>query len=158
MPDLLIKLYNLPAIDTEARVAANGITIRRAMAPEGEIIREWIGQHFSHHWVAEASVALSHQPVGLYIAIRDGRMLGFACFDATARGFFGPTGVDEGERGQGIGEALLIATLKGMREAGYQYAIIGGAGPVDFYRKKLDALEVPDSVPGIYSDMLRKTP
>ncbi|AKR57632.1 hypothetical protein XM25_17960 [Devosia sp. H5989] len=156
MPDLLIKLYTLPEIDTEARVAAKGIVVRRAMAPEGEIIREWIGRHFSHHWVAEAMVALSHQPVGLYIAVRDGQLLGFACYDATARGFFGPTGVDESQRGQGIGEALLIATLKGMREAGYQYAIIGGAGPVAFYRKKLDAFEVPDSVPGIYGGMLRK--
>lgn len=156
MPDLLIKLYTLPDLDTEARVAANGITIRRAMAPEGEIIREWIGRHFSHHWVAEAMVALSHQPVGLYIAVRAGKLLGFACFDATARGFFGPTGVDHRERGQGIGEALLIATLKGMREAGYHYAIIGGAGPVAFYRRKLDVLEVPDSEPGIYAGMLAK--
>jgi len=51
---------------------------------------------------------------------------------------------------------LLIATLKGMREAGYHYAIIGGAGPVAFYRKKLDVLEVPDSEPGIYAGMLAK--
>ena len=37
--------------------------------------------------------------------------------------------------------SLLIATLKGMREAGYGYAVIGDPGPVAFYQKRLDALE-----------------
>ena len=91
-------------------------------------------------------------------AVRDGKLLGFACHDATAKGFFGPTGVDEAARGQGIGEALLIATLRGMREAGYGYAVIGDPGPVAFYQKRLDALEIPKSKPGIYAGMLRARP
>ena len=74
------------------------------------------------------------------------------------RGFSGPTGVDEASRGQGIGEALLITTLKGMREAGYGYAVIGDPGPVGFYQKRLDALEIPKSKPGIYAGMLRSNP
>jgi hypothetical protein len=45
-----------------------------------------------------------------------------------------------------------------MREAGYAYAIVGGAGPVEFYRKRLDALEIPGSVPGFYRDMLSGLP
>ena len=53
-------------------------------------------------------------------------MLGFACYDTTHKNFFGPTGVDAAKRGQGIGTALLLATLHAMREAGYMYAIIGG--------------------------------
>ncbi len=89
-----------------------------------------------------------------WIATRNDHLIGFACADATAKGFFGPTGVAEAERGKGTGEALLMATLRGMREAGYAYAIIGGAGPVDFYRKRLDAIEIPGSVPGIYRGML----
>jgi predicted GNAT family acetyltransferase len=52
--------------------------------------------------------------------------------DATMKGFFGPTGVDEAQRGKGIGEALLIATLKGMREAGHAYGVIGGPGRWSF--------------------------
>ena len=42
-----------------------------------------------------------------------------------------------------------------MREAGYGYAVIGDPGPVDFYRKRLDALEIPNSKPGVYAGMLR---
>ena len=64
----------------------------------------------------------------VWIATRGEALLGFACHDATAKGFFGPTAVAEAERGKGIGEALLFATLRGMREAGYAYAIIGGVG------------------------------
>jgi predicted N-acetyltransferase YhbS len=69
-----------------------------------------------------------------------------------------PTGVDENERGKGIGDALLITTLRALREAGYAYGIIGDPGPVDFYRKRLDVLEIPRSEPGIYAGMLRSKP
>lgn len=41
-----------------------------------------------------------------------------------------------------------------MRAAGYAYAIIGGVGPADFYARAVGAVEIPDSTPGIYADML----
>ena len=154
MADLLVRLYDLPIFEAEARVAASGITVRRALAPEGHLVLDWIGRHFNAYWVSEASKGLAQAPVTTWVAVRDGKLLGFACHDTTAKGFFGPTGVDEAARGQGIGEALLIATLKGMREAGYAYAVIGDPGPVEFYKKRLDAMEIPGSKPGIYAGML----
>jgi predicted N-acetyltransferase YhbS len=48
---------------------------------------------------------------------------------------FGPTGVLESARGKGIGTALLIAALRGLKEMGYAYGVIGGVGPVQFLRK-----------------------
>ena len=155
MSDLLVRLYDLPHFDAEAKVAAAGIVVRRAIPPERQVILDWIGEQFSAGWSSEAAVALSSLPITCWVAVMDGDLLGFACHDATAKGFFGPTGVLERARGQGIGEALLIATLKGMREAGYAYAVIGDPGPVAFYQKRLDALEIPRSQPGIYSGMLR---
>lgn len=154
MPDLLVRLYDLPVSPAAARVAAAGIVVRRALAPEREFILEWIGARFSAGWIGEAALALSHLPVTLWVAVREGELLGFACHDATAKGFFGPTGVDPAARGQGIGEALLLATLAGMREAGYAYGIIGDPGPLEFYRRRLAALEIPGSDPGIYAGML----
>jgi GNAT superfamily N-acetyltransferase len=153
--DLIVRLYDLPELAATDRVRAAGITIRRALPPERHVVLDWIEQHFSLPWVSEAALALSQQPPTLYLALRDNRIFGFACYDGTAKGFFGPTGVDAAARGQGIGEALLIATLKGMREAGYAYAVIGDAGPAGFYRKRLDAFEIPGSRPGIYAGMLR---
>lgn len=155
MGDLLVRLYDLPDIASEAKVKAAGVTVRRALPPERHVVTAWVGKHFSPFWVSEVEAAMSHLPVTCWIAHKDNQLLGFACHDATAKGFFGPTGVDETARGQGIGEALLIATLRGMREAGYAYGVIGGAGPVDFYQKRLDAMVIPNSEPGIYTGMLR---
>jgi GNAT superfamily N-acetyltransferase len=151
----LVRLYDLPTFEAEARVRAAGIVVRRGLPPERQIVLDWIGQHFSSFWVSEAALCFSQQPPTIYVAVGRGALLGFACYDATAKGFFGPTGVDAAERGKGIGEALLITTLRGLREAGYAYAVIGDPGPVEFYRKRLDALEIPNSAPGIYSGMLR---
>lgn len=155
MPDLLIRLYDLPQDAAAARLAAAGVVVRRALPPERELVLDWIGARFPRIWVSEAAVALSHLPVRCWIAVKDEQLVGFACHDATAKGFFGPTGVDAEARGQGIGEALLLATLKGMREAGYAYGVIGAPGPLDFYKRRLDAFEIPGSEPGAYRGMLR---
>lgn len=155
MSDLLIRLYDLPVFEAEEKVRSAGIVVRRGLSFERHVILDWIRRHFSEPWVSEAAMALSQQPTTIYVAVRDNALLGFACYDTSAKGFFGPTGVDEAQRGKGIGEALLIATLKGMREAGYAYGVIGDPGPVAFYQKRLDALEIPKSKPGIYAGMLR---
>jgi GNAT superfamily N-acetyltransferase len=158
MADLLVRLYDLPVFEAEEKVRAAGIVVRRGKPFERQFILDWIEAHFYGPWVSEAALALSQQPTTCYVAVKDGTLLGFACYDTSAKGFFGPTGVDETARGQGIGEALLIATLKGMYEAGYAYAVIGDPGPVAFYQKRLDALEIPKSKPGIYAGMLRSKP
>lgn len=156
MADLLVRLYDLPEFEATGRVKAAGIEIRRAISPERQVILDWVNEHFSEGWASEVAVGLSQTPATVWVAVRDGVLLGFACADTTAKGFFGPTGVAEQARGQGIGEALLIATLSGMREAGYGYAVIGDPGPVEFYKKRLDAMEIPGSKPGVYRGMLRK--
>jgi GNAT superfamily N-acetyltransferase len=158
MADLLVRLYDLPVIEATARVAAAGIAIRRAIPPERYFIIDWVRANFHEVWAGEVSAGMARMPVPVLVAVKDGALLGFACFDTSAKGFFGPTGVDEAARGQGIGEALLLATLHAMREDGYGYAIIGDPGPVEFYKKRLDALEIPGSKPGIYRGMLRQTP
>lgn len=56
----------------------------------------------------------------------------------------------------GQGEALLVDALQAMAEQGYAYAIIGGAGPMQFYSKTVGAVKIEDSVPGIYRDILKK--
>ena len=156
MGDLLVRLYDLPDFEPSRKMREAGVVVRRALPPERELILDWIGARFSRHWVSEAAVGLSPQPPTTLVAHGGGDLLGFACYDATAKGFFGPTGVDEAARGQGIGEALLFAALRAMREAGYAYAVIGDPGPVGFYRKRLDALEIPGSSPGLYAGMLRE--
>ncbi len=154
MSDLLVRLYDLPNVRTEEKIASHGISVRRAMAAEAHVVLPWIEDHFDSPWVSEATRAFTRSPVMIWIAVRKNELLGFACADCSMRGFFGPTGVAKAARGRGIGEALLFATLRGMREAEYAYAIIGGVGPVAFYRKHLDAIEIPGSEESIYGAML----
>jgi GNAT superfamily N-acetyltransferase len=151
MPDMLVKLYALPdPAHYYARAKASNIIIRRPIGPEKHHTIDWVRQVFSIDWAGECDVSFSSQPPTCYLAVRDGKPYGFACYDTTCRGFFGPIGVMEDLRGQGIGAALLLATLYGMREAGYGYAIIGAAGPTAFYSKVANAVAIPDSVPGVY--------
>lgn len=154
--DLLVRLYDLaPKGELDARLNTAGITIRRALAPELAPVIAWIRRHFTEGWASETLVALCRQPVSCFVAIRQGQLLGFACYDATAKGFFGPTGVDEAERGQGIGHALLLACLLDMRAQGYAYAAIGDVGPVDFYARTVGATPIADSTPGIFAGLLK---
>jgi predicted N-acetyltransferase YhbS len=152
MPDMLVNLLALPSLQS---LSDNGVTIRRAQPFEITPVRQFIEKNFSVAWADEVSVGFANKPLTVFIATRDGQVIGFAAYECTRKAFFGPTGVVESERGHGIGKALLIASLHGLRELGYVYGIIGGAGPTDFYRDAVGADEIPDSDPGIYTNPLK---
>ena len=155
MIDMLVRLYDLPdSTGLYAKVASTGVTLRRARAFEKHTVAGFARTNFSEKWASEVDVALSRQPVACFIATRDRQILGFACFDTTQRGFFGPTGVLEEARGLGLGKALLFKALEGLSEIGFAYAIIGGVGPKDFYANACGAIEIPGSDPGTYTDLL----
>lgn len=159
MADLLVKLYELPpsaqALET---LRAEGIEIRRALGPEKHAIVEWTEKKFSRSWASECDVALSAQPVSCFIAVKEKQVIGFACYDATLKGFFGPIGVDESVKKKGLGKALLIRTLEAMRDAGYGYAAIGWAGPVEFFSKTVGATVIEGSEPGVYKNLVKAGP
>ena len=134
---------------------ARGIKIIRPLSPSFYLITEFIRKNFSIGWESETTAAFYNKPVSLFVAAdNEKKIVGFACYDATARGFFGPTGVLESARGQGIGAALTRRCMADMWEQGYGYAIIGGAGPTEFYAKAVRAIEIPDDKPSVYSRML----
>lgn len=155
MIDMLVRLYDLPEAATlYQEIEQKGVTLRRARAFEKHTVAAFAREHFSPKWVSEIEVALTRQPVSCFIATRDKQILGFACYETTQRGFFGPTGVVESARGLGLGKALLFKSLEGLRDIGYAYAIIGGVGPKEFYAKTCRAIEIPGSDPGTYADIL----
>lgn len=157
MSDMLVKLYDLP--DPHASLsaqAAQGITIRKPIGPEHRGVIDWMLREFSDAWASEAQAALTNRPVSCWVAIQAGALLGVACYDATARGYFGPVGVHPGAQGRGTGTALLRACLHDMRSVGYGYAVIGGAAAPEFYHRSVGATEIPGSSPGLYGGMLRR--
>ena len=158
MADLIVKLYELPddRLASE-KLAAAGIIIRPALACEKFQVMDWVLLHFGQGWAGECDVAFSNHPISCILAVRQGVITGFACYDSTMRNFFGPLGVEESSRGKGIGTVLLLRCLHCMATGGYGYAVIGGVGAAEagFYEKKVNAVAIPGSSPGIYRDRLQ---
>lgn len=154
MQDMLVRLYDLPSLEDALESASRrGVTIRPALTPERPQVLEWMRANFDV-WAAEVEAAFCRLPVSCLLAVRDQDLLGFACYDATGRNFFGPTAVLEEERGNGLGRALLLAALHAQRAQGYAYSIIGGVGPAEFYAKAVGAVPIEGSDPGVYAGML----
>ena len=157
MPDMLVKLYDLPdSAPLYKKLEDNGVKLLRAMTPNKTKIVEWVRKEFEDGWADEISAAFTHHPVSCFIAYDTNtkEILGFGGYDCTYLNFFGPTGVSEAARGRGIGGAIFLRCMEAMRDEGYGYAIIGSAGPVDFYKKLANAIVIENSYPGIYKDLI----
>ena len=147
MPDMLVKLYNMPRINEEKKLIENGVEIKRAMALDKTAILDFVRSNFYDNWVDECEKAIFNQPSTCYIAVKDKKVIGFACYDATALGVFGPTGVSKEARGKGVGKALFGKCLESMLEKGYAYAIVGWVtDATDFYKKAANATVIEDSL------------
>ena len=157
MPDLLVKLYDLPAsAPVLERLKQTGIEIRRAVAAERATVAEWIAQEFSRGWACECEIAFTRQPIGCLLATQGEALCGFSCYGVVCPDFFGPLGVGAHWRKQEVGTALLLAGLDALRAQGFAYGIIGWAGPVGFFEKAVGATIIENSEPGIYRGMLTK--
>lgn len=149
--DMIANLNNLPPMPP----LAQGVKLKKAFVGDKAAILSFVRLNFSLRWAYEVEKALLQEKC--FIATRNGKLLGFACYDATAKGFFGPTGVLASERGKNIGAALLLRTLGAMSDFGYGYAIIGWVnGAEKFYRKLVNAEYIKGGEPesSIYSNMI----
>lgn len=157
MKDMLVRLVEIPdSYLLEKKLDEMGILIRRPIAPEKSLVKNWVNTNFGTYWANEVDVAFSFQPPHLFIAQKKNKILGFACYETTAKNFFGPTGTLEAMRGKGIGKVLLLKSLNALKEMGYAYAIIGGVGPADFYKNVVDAKIIEHSDISIYRHLLKK--
>ena len=127
MPDMLVKLYGLA--DDWRFVAEQehlGIILRKPIGPEKRRVIQWVEDNFGEAWADETDVAFTNSPRSCFVARKEEAIVGFACYDATALGFFGPVGVSNRHRRNGTGTALLMACLLDMKLKGYGYAVVGG--------------------------------
>ena len=53
-------------------------------------ILAFVQKQFQKNWVYEVEHALMESVSKCFIATEGGKILGFACFDSSAKGFFGP--------------------------------------------------------------------
>lgn len=150
--DMIVSLYNLPEMPE-----VGSVKIKRAFPADKTKILSFIREHFSENWVNEAEQAILQDVPKCFIAVEDGKIIGFSCFDSSAKSFFGPIGVDKSRRGGNIGTALLLRTLFAMREYGYAYAVIGWVtDAAEFYKKTVGATYIPGGNPenSVYSNMI----
>ena len=158
--DMLVKLYDLPEIHQPDETMVNaGIRILRPMASNKSLIMGWIREHFFESWVCEFEKAMCNTPESCFVAVNaENQIVGFSCYDATARGFFGPVGVAKECRGLHVGKELVLYAMYAMREMGYGYAVIGWVGEHNeaFYHNTCGAIPIPDSFPGVYKNSLFK--
>ena len=153
MADWLVKLYELPPRSADATDVPG--TIRRGFVAERRLICDWVAAQFGNGWASECEAAFGKSPVTCFLAHDGFEVVGFACYDATARGMFGPMGVRPRDRKRGYGRLLLLACLRDMATHGYAYAVIGGAGSTAFYQQAAGATEITGSTPGFYRGMLK---
>lgn len=157
MSDMLVKLYEIDEMpEVYEKLENAGIRVKRALGMDTTKVLDFVAEHFHQGWVDECRVALMSQPSKCYVAVKEKKVIGFCCYDATYRDFVGPLGVDEKERSQGIGQALMRKCMLAMRDEGYGYAIIGWAAEkaMPMYERNFHAILIPDSHPGIYANMV----
>lgn len=169
MADMLVKLYNLPDLEPAlGEMKKQQIEIRRPQISEKRFVTDWTRRYYEDWWDG-VRASFEQRPVTCHIAVQkqpvilskdpynlpEERLLGFACYDVSARGMFGPVGIREDCQGRGIGRALLLSSLHAMLDEGYAYAVVGWVGPIEFYEKVAGAVLIPDSEPGIFRGRLK---
>ncbi|WP_285396788.1 GNAT family N-acetyltransferase [Lysinibacillus sp. fls2-241-R2A-57] len=138
--DLVTHLHNYKFPNT---ISTN---IRRVNRDDKDKLIQFVESHFSQEWSETIKCAFLSATPSIYIAFdNNGDLVGFAAFDVyqNKKCYFGPMGVAKSNRVKGIGYSLLHHCLKDMHEIGYEYAIIGGAGPIEFYEKACHAVVIP---------------
>lgn len=171
MADMLVKLYELPPLQPAlAAIAGHQIQVRPARPGEERVIAPWIEHHFSESWSSCADYGIYRSPCSLFVAVRKEapdpmranpydlppeQLAGFSCYDSSNKGMVGPMGVAPEFEGKGIGKALLLTALHAMWAENYAYAVIGWAGPVDWYERIAGASMIPGSAPGPFRGRLR---
>lgn len=117
------------------RGAARGYEIRRARSNEHALLAA-VATEFGGAWPFELERALGADPPGVHVAVQDGAYCAFAAHDGNNRGlgWFGPTGTWPAHRGQGLGEALLVACLVDVA-ARHAQCEVAWIGPRPFYDK-----------------------
>lgn len=151
--DMIVGLTKLP----EYPIMNKNIRIKRAFPGDKEEILKFVRENFQTSWVYEVEQTIMQSPSKCFVATEEGKLIGFACYDASAKGFFGPIGVLATTRKKNVGASLVIRTLEAMREYGYGYAIIGWVSDAEqFYRKTVKAEYIKGGEPenSIYSNLI----
>lgn len=121
--------------------------VRKANSSDLRKLVSFVSKEFGERWLhsIEYGFRTYKENIPIYIAEQEEVIVGFACYDVVRgkKGLFGPMGTAKQNRVKGVGKQLLHRCLHSMKQDGYEYAIIGQAGPVEFYERCCNARLIP---------------
>ena len=120
-------------VDLQDKFKQSGFTIRIPDAIEKEGIMSWVLEIFGPVWSYETVMSFRHKPPGVVIAEQDGEIVGFAGFGSLELEWFGPLGVVEDPKYEGLSTVLLYRALWEMKLRGQRTAVIPWASHLFFY-------------------------
>lgn len=144
--DMIVQLRNYvyPNLNSELYL------IRRATIQDYDLLIQFISKGFSDRWAENIKKGFSFPQIPIFLASNNSNseVIGFAAYDVVRdkKGLFGPMGVSLSSRIEGVGCSLLHHCLQDMKDIGYEYAIIGNAGPIEFYEHTCNAVVIPYKV------------
>jgi mycothiol synthase len=123
----------------EARLADQGFEVRRLESADADAFDRYLREVWHENWRVEGMRSLRRNPVTTHVALREGRIVGFASHSVSGPGQFGPMGTNPELRGKGVGAILLKRCLADQRDAGFAECDIQWVGPKGFYADHVGA-------------------
>ncbi|MEH7459109.1 GNAT family N-acetyltransferase [Bacillus sp. JJ1127] len=141
--DMTVNLKNCEIATTMNHSICN---VSRATQSDVEELLQFVIYEFGERWIEAVNKGFrEYKEPPIYIAKQNEKIIGFACYDVVRekKGLFGPMGTAKNNRVKGVGRELLYRCLSDMKQIGYEYAIIGQAGPIEFYERSCHAQLIP---------------
>lgn len=124
----------------EARLAQDGITVRRLEERDRESFGAWLGATWNSSWQHEGLLSYTNDPVSTFVATQNEQIIAFATYGITPYLYgFGPTGTAPAMQGRGIGRVLFFRCMNDLQTLGHQQSEVQWTGPVSFYARIADA-------------------
>lgn len=139
--DMIVPLneYSPPKLPT------THVTFRRAEKSDETSLNSFVKREFGSGWLNSINNGFSKEEIPIFIAFEENEIIGFACYDVVRnkKSLFGPMGTSYSKRIKGVGYTLLHLCLNKMNNIGYEYAVLGEVGPIEFYEKACHATVIP---------------
>ncbi|MEI6913712.1 MAG: GNAT family N-acetyltransferase [Armatimonadota bacterium] len=122
--------------ELEVKLARQGITCKRMDATDvDKLLGFFKREGTSSGWQYQVRNAYEQNPSGVFIALKDDRVIAFSCYDGVRPMWFGPMATAQEARGGGIGSLTFLKCLQAMKAQGYPTCFINSVGPLYFYSK-----------------------
>jgi len=125
VPEMVLSL--------QEKFTQSGFTFRTPDAIEKDRITSWALDIFGPVWSYEIVMSFRHRPPGVMVAEQDEDIVGFAGFGSLELDWFGPLGVIEDPKHEGLSTVLLHKALWEMKLRGQRTAVIPWASHLLFY-------------------------